>query len=176
MHPVTFLVVVLAVTPFTTVTAQHSLSVRAGDRVRITVHDLQGSQHVANLEAVRGDHLIVTSRDSTASYLASSVGQLEVSRGRTWSVPGGILGFLGGAAVGMAVAWFAFQDDQGAPTCTSKLPPCAAFIAGFGIGGAVLGAYIGGGERREEVPLDRLCVSVGPQRDGRLGLGASVRF
>ena len=74
------------------------------------------------------------------------------------------------------MAWFAFQDDKGAPTCTSNLLPCAAFIAGFGIGGAVLGAYIGGGERREEVPLNRLFVSVGPQRDGQFGLGMSGRF
>ncbi len=82
MHPVTFLVVVLAVTPFTTVTAQDSLPVRAGDRVRITVHDLEGSRHVANLEALRGDHVIVTRADSTASYPASSVARLEVRRGR----------------------------------------------------------------------------------------------
>ena len=31
-------------------------------------------------------------------------------------------------------------------------------------------------DRWEEVPLDRLGVSLGPHRDGRLGVGASVRF
>ncbi len=31
-------------------------------------------------------------------------------------------------------------------------------------------------DRWQEVPLDRLRVSVAPQRDGRFGLGLSVRF
>ena len=31
-------------------------------------------------------------------------------------------------------------------------------------------------DRWREVPLDRVRVSLGPQRDGRFGLGASVRF
>jgi hypothetical protein len=31
-------------------------------------------------------------------------------------------------------------------------------------------------DRWREVPLDRLRVGFAPQRDGRFGLGASVRF
>jgi len=41
--------------------------------------------------------------------------------------------------------------------------------------GAVIGALIKT-DRWEEVPLDALRVSFVPQRDGRFGLGMSVRF
>jgi hypothetical protein len=54
----------------------------------------------------------------------------------------------------------------------------AGFVVG-GLGGALIGALIGSAsktDRWQEVPLDRLRVSLGPQRDGRFGLGASVRF
>ena len=49
----------------------------------------------------------------------------------------------------------------------------------FGAGGALLGFIVGAmitGTRWEEVPLDRLRLQVAPQRDGRFGLGLSVRF
>ena len=49
----------------------------------------------------------------------------------------------------------------------------------FGLGGAVVGTLIGSAvktDRWEEVPLDRLRLQVAPQRDGRFGLGLSVRF
>ena len=56
------------------------------------------------------------------------------------------------------------------------------FAVGFGIGfagGALIGVAIGGfikSDRWEEVPLDRLRVSVAPQVDGRFALGFSVGF
>ena len=78
-------------------------------------------------------------------------------------------------------------------------PPCPRFVcidvlpdldlgwvprmfigAGIGAGiGAVAGALVGFAiktEQWEEAPLDRLRMSLGPQRDGRFGFGASVRF
>jgi hypothetical protein len=42
--------------------------------------------------------------------------------------------------------------------------------------GVIIGGFIWKTDRWEEVPLDRLRVSFGPQRDGRFGFGASVRF
>ena len=41
--------------------------------------------------------------------------------------------------------------------------------------GAITGALIKT-DHWEDVPLDRVRVSFGPQRDGRFALGASVRF
>ena len=49
----------------------------------------------------------------------------------------------------------------------------------FGGLGAVVGHLVGNRftvDRWVDVPHDRLRVSLGPQRDGRFGLGASVRF
>ncbi len=48
-----------------------------------------------------------------------------------------------------------------------------------GLGGLVAGALIGSAvetDRWVDVPLDRLRVSLGPQRGGGFGLGLSVRF
>jgi hypothetical protein len=50
----------------------------------------------------------------------------------------------------------------------------------FGVGGAIvgglLGAFVWKTDKWEEVPLDRLRMSVVPQRDGRHGLGVSIAF
>jgi hypothetical protein len=46
-------------------------------------------------------------------------------------------------------------------------------------GGAAVGLVVGAftkTDRWEEVPLDRLRVSIVPQRDGRFALGVSVSF
>ena len=48
-----------------------------------------------------------------------------------------------------------------------------------GLGGLVTGAFIGLAietDRWQEVPLNHVRVSFAPQRDGRFGLGLSVRF
>lgn len=47
MRPLTFLWAVLAVTPFTSVTAQYSVQVRPGDRVRVT-HQCSNSVRQTN--------------------------------------------------------------------------------------------------------------------------------
>ncbi len=94
------------------------------------------------------------------------------------------IGLLVGAATG-AVIGLASGDD---PSCSGSGWFCWRFTAeekaalgavGLGGLGAVIGLIAGaasGSERWEKVPLDRVRVSVGPQRDGRLGFGASVRF
>ncbi len=66
--------------------------------------------------------------------------------------------------------------------CLGDLGPGANVAAGGvigGLGGLVVGALIGSAietDRWVDVPLDRLRVSLGPQRDSRFGFGASVRF
>ena len=56
----------------------------------------------------------------------------------------------------------------------------AAIGAGVvSVAGAMVGIVVGAlikTERWEEVPFDQLRVSFVPQRDGRLGIGLSVRF
>jgi hypothetical protein len=81
----------------------------------------------------------------------------------------------------ISVAWVA--DDcpslgDGGGCDGGKAATIAGTTAVLGIGVGLIGAGIGallGGERWEEVPLDRLRVSFAPRRDG-FALGLSVSF
>ena len=79
-----------------------------------------------------------------------------------------------GAVIGLASG----DDPPGFLSFTAEEKAAlGAFVFG-GLGG-VIGLIAGTaspGERWEEVPLVRLRVGFAPQRDGRLGIGASVRF
>ncbi len=81
------------------------------------------------------------------------------------------IGFLLGGVMGAVFGYASHEEcvPQGGFSCIG--PDFGP--EGGGLGGLVLGAIIGGSP---EVRLDRLRVSLGPQRDGGLGLGASVRF
>ena len=79
------------------------------------------------------------------------------------------LGGLAGAGIGL------LADEEGNDL---RSEDAAALGAGFfGIIGFFAGTIAGYiTDRWEEVPLDRLRVSVAPRRDGRFGLALSVRF
>ena len=109
-----------------------------------------------------------------SSVPLSTVTRLEVSRGQKSKASVGVwvgtgLGLMTGVAICSSDACSILGNND---------------IAGevfllTGVGGLILGALIGSrikGDRWEEVPLDRLGVSLTPQRDGRLALGFSVRF
>ncbi len=181
MRHATILVAILAFTPLTSATAQ----VRPGARVRVTGHFCQpfysncvgGSpqQYVGTLVNWDADTLVMESGNIFALPL-ESVTTLEVSAGRRSQTGlGAGIGALIGAVIGAV---------GGAAGCTGGgfvSPGGCAFAGGlvFGIGGALLGAVVGTATKTDRwvaVPLDRLRVSVGPQRDGRFGLGLSVRF
>ncbi len=81
-----------------------------------------------------------------------------------------------GGAVEMLRIKFACETTGGCPVDWGKAGSTAAL-------GGVIGAAIGGGiggsiktDRWEEVPLDRLGVTLAPQRDGRFAFGLSVAF
>ena len=105
----------------------------------------------------------------TLTLAIDSIIKLEISRGKKSKVAvgagigllfGGISGYL---ACGPVV------------TCDKRV----LLAAVFAVPGAALGAIVGAAASPtiwEEVPVSQLRVSFGPQRDGRLGLGASVRF
>jgi len=203
MRHATILVAILAFVPLASATAQ--VSIRPGARVRVTGHLCQfysncagGSpQHrVGSFVAWKADTLVVQINGDTLSVPVDDlVTGLDVSRG--WKRHTGegvgyglVLGLVAGGFVGantyerpppssrpcedVGCAWdFDFDIDLG-------WVPRMFIGAGIGAGiGAVAGALVGFAiktEQWEEAPLDRIRVSFGPQRDGRLGLGASVRF
>jgi hypothetical protein len=164
--------------PFTSVIAQEQPPpLEPGQRVRVSAPAAFGDDwQVATIEALRGDTLVLTI-DSLMSLLPLGVvTRLEASRGRrsntvAGAVSGGVL--LGGVVLGFGLA---FDPPIGDRPTTGEVAKGTAIGAVIGAG---LGALIGSGikkDRWEEVPLDQLRVSVVPQRDGRFGLGLSVRF
>ena len=182
MRPITFLVAVLAVVPFNAVTAQDSLPVKPGDRVRVThncVARARGSlrcrKDTGSFHGVSRDTLALLGGFGTP---INSITKLEVSRGRkSNAVKGALLGGIPtGLIIGGLVAALCASPDIG---CSNGLGLVAAgFGVGF-VGGAFIGGVIGAlstTDRWEEVPLDQLRVSFVPQRDGRFRLGLSVGF
>ena len=179
MRHATFLVAVLAFVPLATATAQELPPVKVGDRVRVTapgVHRLEGP-----VLLLTTDSLVMRFEYGAPNRLAiplASVTRLELSmpgasRAGQGALTGLAIGGGGGAIVAVTVCAGSFYLEDAAGLCVLA----GAVI--FGAGGALVGAIIGDmttGTRWEEVPLDRLRLQVAPQRDGRFGLGLSVRF
>ena len=172
MRPITFLVAVVAVAcggrPAPVLTPE------AGERVRVTAPDLDVHRHTGLLVAVQRDSLTV----DTLTVARASITRLEVQRGRkTNARKGAWIGALslGLAGVGLGIAGCADYDCDG-----DEWSAVIGVLGGVGaLGGGLIGLGVGAlikTERWEEVPLDRLRVSFAPQRDGRFGLGLSVRF
>ncbi len=182
MRHATILVAILAFVPLAGATAQ----LRPGERVRVTGHlcppsfsncgEGQPEHRVGTFVAWKADTLVVQSNGDILALPLDSVTTLEVSAGRRSQTGlGAGIGSVTGAVIGAVV---------GAASCTDDpflSPGQCAFGGGllFGATGALLGVLVGAGTKTERwvsVPRDRVRVSLGPQRDGRLGLGASVRF
>ena len=173
---------VLAFAPLTRVTAQEPPPVKVGDRVRVTAPGLGVPNRDGILRLLDADSLVMRPEYGGPSRLViplASLTRFEVHRGGKSHVGAGAgYGALAGAVIGVGSA---------AILCSNATFGCAEFTGGvylvLGGGGAVAGLLIGSivgalitTERWEEIPLDRLRLQVAPQRDGRFGLGLSVRF
>jgi len=193
MRHATILVAILAFVPLASATAQ--VPVRPGARVRVTGHFCQplyscvgGSpqQYVGTLVTWEADTLVVQSNRDTLAVPVDFVTRLDVSRGRKTNTANGAgIGFLLGGLVGAVIVYASYEEcvPQGLFSCIGPNygPGTYALAGGVigGFGGLMAGALIGSAiktDRWQEVPLDQLRVSFGPQRDGRFGFGASVRF
>ena len=119
----------------------------------------------------------------------TSVTRLEVHRGQKTSASTVALatGFGAGGGAVMTVGLVCLVESAlaGGLYCqglNERLTREITFLGWIAIGagaGALVGALVGATrktERWEEVPLDRLRVSFVPLHDGRLGIGASVKF
>ena len=195
VRPRLIFVTLLTITPLTSTAAQvQRPPVELGTRVRIShecrTRTLYGGATRIDCRTDKGTIAALTA-DSVvlkvgkpATQLAvslASVNRLEVVRGRkpnadTGAGIGLAVGFVAGAVFGYA------SSEECESFCMLEIGREEAAVMGaamFGLGGFVFGALIGASsktDRWEEVPLDRLRLSLGPQRDGRFGFGASVKF
>ena len=184
MRPGTFLLAVLAVAPFSSATTQQQPPpVKPGDRVRIGVcTPVCGTRVTGSVLELRSDALLVKSERSgdTLQVALASLGMVEVSRGQKSRVgKGALIGVLVGVGLGAGVGFAVGKGLEDDNVCDCH--PAGMAVGGLGVGalGALIGAGVGAAtksDRWEEVPLDQLRVSFVPQRDGRFGLGLSLRF
>ena len=186
MHHATILVAILTFVPLASATAQEPPPVKVGDRVRVTASGIR--KQAGRLEALSADTLVVAVADSTVTFPVASVTRLEVSHGIDFSGVG-VGAIIGGSALGslglLAGLGAAHECGPGFIElfCEYSAEDVLLVTAVMVVVGAAVGsvfgllASIGDGESWERVgPPALRNLSVAPQRDGRLGLGLSVRF
>ena len=177
------LLLVAAVVVATSACAANS-HVGLGTRVRISASEVSSDRLVGEVSSLGDDTVALRLDESMALQPVplALVERIEVSRG---FVRGNqVLIFAGtaiGTAVGVAVAvpiWSEDCDEQ-AQCDLNKLGAVMVILVYMGVGlitGWLVGVPFFEYERWKQVPLDRLRVSVVPQRDGRFALGLSVAF
>ena len=200
MRHATILAAILAFVPLASATAQ--VPVRPGARVRVTYTPTCPPQtvcagfrdrlkRIGTVVSWDGDTLHLDAKGRTSSQVyalnvpRSSIIRLDVSWGQKSN--GGLgtaIGLLAGVALGGLFGLAIFEEPEPCKglLCIEFGPEnkSEAFWFGAMVGG-LLGGTLGflasfGSDVWKEVPLDRLRVSLGPQRDGRFGLGLSGRF
>ena len=204
MSHATILVAVLAFVPLASVTAQLRPGARVRvTHLPICPSDScvgPRRQSVGTLLPWKADSLVMESNGDTLSVPVNLVTRLDVSRGRKsfGAGRGGIIGGVVGAASAAIIGAASYEEPEEPQPCVprdfldcllrgprgDRISRTAADAAvQWAVVGAVVGYAIGRllgsaikTERWQEVPLDRLRVSFGPQRDGRVGLGLSVSF
>ena len=171
------LVLVLVLASYTDALAQQQ-PLQPGQRIRVTAPNSGMNKQAATFEAVESGVLLVTA-DSTMRCPLLDMTRLDVYRGRQGHPGlGAGIGSAVGAATGVVIGIQLCNSDW---LCPDRYMGWAV-LAGAGIGGAT-GALLGAGigaliktDKWEEVPLDRLQLSMVPLRDGRFALGLSVEF
>jgi hypothetical protein len=180
------LVVALVLTASVDLFAQQEPPVTPGDRVRVSW--LGDAPLVSTVLALRADTLVldVEGRVAPLELPLALVKKVEVRRGQKSNAgrgarTGGLLGAMFGLLVGV-VAWTGCDSDDSSDSCESAVEGIGVVAIGVGIFGGVgagVGAIIGAlstSDRWEEVPMDRLRVSLVPQHRGGLAVSVSVAF
>ena len=156
----------------TEIAAQELLPLEPGVRVRVTAPDCGLSGWPTEFRALRADMLVL----ETTECPMASVTSLDVSRGqKSHARLGAGIGF---AAVALGtVVYCKTVEFSGCVPYDSDLTLAFAFIFGAlgGVAGGITGYFIKT-DLWEEVPLERLRLSLAPQREGGFALGVSVRF
>lgn len=173
-----FTLIALGVTLASALEAQVTRSLNVGDRIRVRA---SGEARKLVLVSVSPETLVVRSPVGTVpeTLLLSGIDRLDVGRKRTtWQGAGrgagygALLGFIGGAVVGLASGddkpedFFAFSAEE-------KAAGLGVLLAGVGlIGGAAVGA-IAPGERWDRVFESRNHVRLSPDARGDVRLTLS---
>ena len=156
----------------TEIAAQEPLA--SGARVRVTAPDCALRGQAATFRALRADTLVL----ETTECPMASVTRLDVNRGRrSHTLLGAGIGFAAGALWGVVLCRRKAGHHCGVYGSDSDFTPLVAGV--LGAGGGLVGGFAGyliKTDRWEEVPLERLRVSLAPQRDGGFALAFSVRF
>ena len=189
MRHATILVAILTLTPLTNATAQ--VPIRRGERVRVTHLPICPAdvcvgprrQIVGTLMSVSSDSLLLSVDGGAGQVFLPiiSVSRIQVVRGRKPATGrGAAIGALAGGVIGLVGSLTTYKECEGfCPGDLGRGGTAALSGLVFGGLGAGVGYLVGNFvtvDRWVDVPLNRLRVSLGPQRDGRFGLGASVRF
>ncbi len=151
--------------------------VAPGDRVRVTAWSVVPGRPVGTVVSLGADTCVleVEGRAEPLTLPLASVTRLEVSRGQESNVgKGALTGGLIGAAFGLFVGLIVGSDPEffGENAFANSV----AVLGGAGIGvGAIIGS-LSTSDRWEEVPLERLHVSIVPQRHGGLSVSAAIIF
>ncbi len=166
--------------PHAALSAQERPPIAPGMRVRISTLPLTSEPQwfVGTVAALTPEQIVIDPLNADRLAIPREhVTRLDVHRGRKGrALLGAGIGFLVG--VGWTVALVT------SPSICNAEEQCdagdyAKAIAILGGTGAGLGALVGlliRTDRWEEVPLNRLRVSLAPQRVGRFALGASLSF
>jgi hypothetical protein len=149
-------------------TAEGAMGLLPGARVRVLAPEFAPKPIVGTVESSSGQRIVlrVENRDPPVVVPFAEITRLDLSRGRARGKSA-----LIGAAIGGALAAGSMMIlCQGGGDCDTT-----AVAAVYGAGGLVLGGGVGaivGAERWEDVPSDRIRVSLAPTP----GRGVSVRF
>lgn len=174
------LVAMLVVMATVDLSAQQEMPVEPGDRVRVSAPGVVEGQVVGTIEKLSPDTCVLQVEDQLWPVVLplASVTRLEVSRGSGSKTGLGILigagvGFLGGYLIGTQSSLC--EECGGSSSGKTGL----AFGTFLGLLGAAAGGELGAKnrvERWEDVPIERLRVSIRMYRASALGIAASLNF
>jgi hypothetical protein len=186
MRFVTAALTVLLVVPLSTISAQQPPPLEVGSLVRVTSDCRPGRSRadcrmeIGVLEAATADSVSLRLLDGgyLNAWPLASVTRLEVSRGRKSNGgTGALYGFMAGFGVGAIWGGIAGEGYMGDAhiSAAGSVVFGGLYVGAIGaIGGLLVGTFIKT-DRWEEVPLDRLQVSLAPQRNG-VSFGLRIAF
>ena len=130
----------------TVASAQAAPRIETGTRIRVTAAN-PFRREVGLYQAITDTTLQLSTGAASVTIPLARIDRIERSAGRRRSLPGGIVGFVIGAAAGGAAGCLTNSDDYGVFCGGQSDTKVVVGAALGGIAGAALGAVLFGGER-----------------------------